>query len=78
VTVVVGLEEERFYIHANLLEALSEYFLKALNIVKEKDQLQIVKLPDADADAFSIYAKWLYTGRFHAEDDGSGLELLGP
>jgi hypothetical protein len=27
--------------------------------------MQTVRLPDADADAFTIYDKWHYTARFH-------------
>ena len=62
---MVGEEQEKFYVHAHLLEASSEYFLKILSASHEGDQLRTVKLQDTDASAFSIYAKWLYTGRFH-------------
>ncbi|KAH6196011.1 hypothetical protein HBI15_218070 [Parastagonospora nodorum] len=65
VVVIVGEEQEKFYVHAHLLESSSEYFLATLSSERVGDTLRTVKLPDVDADAFRLYAKWLYTGRFH-------------
>ncbi|KAF2827996.1 hypothetical protein CC86DRAFT_445065 [Ophiobolus disseminans] len=65
VAIIVGEEKEKFSVHAHLLEGSSEYFLKVLSVSQDGDQMCTVKLEDADASAFSIYAKWPYTGRFH-------------
>jgi hypothetical protein len=65
VVIVVGEEKEKVYVHAHLLKATSKYFVKMLDAQQEGDQMQKVKLQDSDASAFNIYAKWLYTGRFH-------------
>lgn len=63
--IVVGEEEEKFFVRAHLLGASSEYFRETLSSSNDAPTLQTVKLPDADANAFRLFAKWLYTGRFH-------------
>jgi len=65
VAVMVGEEQEKFYVHAHLLESSSEYFRANISSEHAAETLRTVKLPDVDADAFRLYAKWLYTGRFH-------------
>ncbi|KAH7066925.1 hypothetical protein BKA63DRAFT_495815 [Paraphoma chrysanthemicola] len=79
VTILVGEHEERFFVHSHLLETSSEYFLKALSIKKEAGiQMATVKLPDTDADAFSMFAKWLYTARFYLPDNAEDCRSPSP
>lgn len=63
--IIVGEEKQKFYVHSHLLESTGEFFQKILTVAQESDNMRTVKLLDSDTDAFSIYAKWLYTGRFH-------------
>jgi hypothetical protein len=65
----VGEEEEKFCIHAHLLEASSDYFREALSEAWEEQTIRTVRLPDTDADAFKLYAKWLYSRRFYPADE---------
>jgi hypothetical protein len=46
-----------------------------LNTEMKDDQTCIFRLPDADADAFRLYSKWLYTGRFHVTA-GEDFQIL--
>ncbi|KAH7071664.1 hypothetical protein FB567DRAFT_538591 [Paraphoma chrysanthemicola] len=79
VIILVGEHEERFFVHSRLLETCSEYFLKALSIKKEADiQMATIRLPDANADAFTMYAKWLYTARFYLPDNGEDSRSPSP
>jgi hypothetical protein len=48
----VGEEEEKFYVHAHLLEASSEYFSDALSDTWEEQTRRTMKLPEADAAGF--------------------------
>ncbi|KAF2034099.1 hypothetical protein EK21DRAFT_108510 [Setomelanomma holmii] len=36
IMILVGEQEDKFFVHAHLLEASSEYFLKALSIKKRR------------------------------------------
>jgi hypothetical protein len=65
VAIIVGVEKEKFFVHYRLLESSSEYFRKVLSAEQEDLTFRVVKLLDADANAFQTYSKWLYTGRFH-------------
>jgi hypothetical protein len=78
----LGEEKEKFFVHAHLLETSSEYFRRKLSSVHDGPMLRTVNLPDVDANAFRLYAKWLYTGRFHLSNgpathirEGSPTEL---
>jgi hypothetical protein len=63
-------EMEGFYVHAHLLQSSSEYLLILIENKEEVERMHKVKLPEIDANAFSVYAKWLYTGSFHATGPG--------
>lgn len=56
--VLVGEDDQRFVCHQNLLSASSPFFLAAT----AKDPGKIIRLPEQDPTAFSIYLNWRYTG----------------
>jgi hypothetical protein len=79
IVIAVGEEKKKFLVHAHLLRASSKYFLEALSMTHMGSELQTVPLPDADANAFRIYAKWLYTGCFHlANRPGTDISTSSP
>lgn len=79
VTILVGTgrEQKEFYIHESLLRTDSDFFARAL---REEEHRGVVNLPNVTAETFSIYAKWLYTGRAFLlnstddEDEGDDIE----
>ncbi|KAF1844372.1 uncharacterized protein K460DRAFT_163263 [Cucurbitaria berberidis CBS 394.84] len=76
VTILAGESEDKFFVHAHLLELSSGFFQKALNKEWKEGQERVVRLPNVDVDVFRIYAKWLYTGRFHCLDGSTDVKLL--
>jgi hypothetical protein len=70
VTVLVGKSEDEFFIHEELVRASSTFFEDALSKDWEEKQERMVRLPGVDIEAFHIYVKWLYSGRFYAVKEG--------
>jgi hypothetical protein len=65
VIVTVGKEAEKFFVHGHLLKTYSSYFDKILSFASDVEGFQTVKLQDPDANAFSLFAKWLCSRRLH-------------
>ncbi|KAK1074594.1 hypothetical protein LTR12_005786 [Friedmanniomyces endolithicus] len=61
VEVVVGADEDVFYIHERLLRSRSTFFEAALYDAWERSQR--IELLDDHPDVFNEYALWLYTGK---------------
>ena len=59
VTVLIGSEEEAFYIHPSVLSKSSDFFKAALKHTWIDDQE--IKLPDDLPACFKCYACWLYS-----------------
>lgn len=71
VLVLVGKEEQKSYIHENLLTSNSDFFKKALTKDWKEGQERIVTMPEIEVDIFKIWMQWLYTGKMFLtkEDD---------
>ncbi|KAJ4378225.1 hypothetical protein N0V86_005925 [Didymella sp. IMI 355093] len=70
VTVEVGPERVKHFIHKALLEEKSEYFKKALNGPWKEAEDKVVFLDDVDCRSFAVFVDWLYTGEIPADCDG--------
>jgi hypothetical protein len=66
----VGAEEEEYHIYENLLRANSGFFDIALKKEWKEGQDRIVEMLETNNEAFSIWAKWLYTGCMYLMKDG--------
>lgn len=78
VTVVVGKDEEKFFVHEWYLRASAEFFDKALSAPWKESETRIVTLPKAVPRAFEIYTKWLYCGKIYIiepDNQNSGEEM---
>lgn len=62
VIVLVGKSENRFVCHANLLTAQSPFFEAALSGKWLESKEKLIRLPEQDPTAFSIYLNWRWTG----------------
>jgi hypothetical protein len=70
ILVRVGAEKEEYHIYENLLRANSGFFDIALKKEWKEGQDRIVEMPKTNNEAFSIWAKWLYTGCMYLMKDG--------
>ncbi|QDS72541.1 hypothetical protein FKW77_000389 [Venturia effusa] len=67
VTVLAGTDQEKFFVHYDLIAASSDFFAKALDgEFKEKDG--VVRLEKVTAPNFSHYIQWLYDDKFDVGD----------
>jgi hypothetical protein len=66
ITVLVGKSEVEFFTHETLVRVSSAFFENALSKERKGNQDRVIRLPDVFIEAFPIYAKWLYSGRFYA------------
>ncbi|KAF2768007.1 hypothetical protein EJ03DRAFT_138188 [Teratosphaeria nubilosa] len=71
VEVKVGAAEKVFKIQETLLRATSTFFDAALSRGWQEGQSKIITLPEDDADTFTAYAHWLYTGYIATDDNSS-------
>ena len=62
VKVVVGADEECFFVHSSVLRKHSEFFDTACKKEWIEGQYRVIKLPEDDSDIFHNYVQWLYTG----------------
>ncbi|KAF2659813.1 hypothetical protein K491DRAFT_755119 [Lophiostoma macrostomum CBS 122681] len=64
ITVRVGQEPSHtdFTVHESLIRKSSPFFEAALSRQWREATERLVKLPEADAQAFKLYVHWLYTG----------------
>jgi hypothetical protein len=75
ILVRVGAEKEEYHIYENLLRANSGFFDIALKKEWKEGQDRIVEMPETNNEAFTIWAKWLYTGRMFLMQDGDHTEV---
>jgi hypothetical protein len=71
VIVYVGEARKPFYVHERLLRSYSGFFDTALKKEWKESDDRAINLPDADHKTFTIWVKWVYTGRLFLkkEDD---------
>lgn len=62
VSVIVGFEERKFVIHEATLRHQSTFFQSACSKRWKESHDRVIRLPDADADAFEVYAHGAYSG----------------
>ncbi|KAJ8112973.1 hypothetical protein OPT61_g4788 [Boeremia exigua] len=67
VTVEVGPDRIKYFVHRTLLEQHSEYFKKALNGPWKEAEDRTVRLEDVDCGAFGVFVDWLYTRKLPAK-----------
>jgi hypothetical protein len=67
----VGTENEDYHVHEALLRNNSGFFNKALKKEWSEGQDRVVEMPETKNEAFSIWAKWLYTGHIFISKPGS-------
>lgn len=60
--IVVGYQEETFYVHENLIRASSPFFDKALSCLWQDSAQKTIQLPDDEPHIVAIYVSWLYHG----------------
>lgn len=60
VVVLVGPEEKRYTLHKDALIRRSTFFKAALTREFRESKENLVKLPEADVEAFAIFAQWIY------------------
>jgi hypothetical protein len=63
ILVGVGIRQEKFVVHQELLCSKSQYFAKALTGSFEESKTGIVKLDDLHPVLFRIMVTWLYNGK---------------
>jgi hypothetical protein len=71
VNVNVGESRKPFYVHERPLRSYSVFFDTALKKEWKESDDRAINLPGADAETFTIWVKWVYTGRLFLkkEDD---------
>jgi len=74
VTILIGPNKDRFYIHETLLKLESEYFRAALNGTWEESKTRTFTLVEENSDVFRVFVRWCYDQGFqfqtlHDEDD---------
>ncbi|KAF1844385.1 uncharacterized protein K460DRAFT_397494 [Cucurbitaria berberidis CBS 394.84] len=78
VSVLVGKERQRFYVHETCIRSSSAFFENALNGNSIEASTRTVPLPVSEPIPFAIYFRWLYCGRFYnveADDVGKSDQV---
>ncbi|KAF1844384.1 uncharacterized protein K460DRAFT_357990 [Cucurbitaria berberidis CBS 394.84] len=76
ITIRVGSTDDEFYIHEKLLRSTSSFFDNALKEGWKEGQGGIIRLSEVEPAIFTIWTKWLYTGRMFVMKDGD--DRIGP
>ena len=63
VKVLVGSEEQTFFVHAALLSKTSKIFAAATKEEWDQSGERVIKLPEETTETFELYVRWLYAGR---------------
>ncbi|KAJ4334000.1 hypothetical protein N0V95_009288, partial [Ascochyta clinopodiicola] len=76
ITVIVGDEQTKYFVHESHITPQSDFFKNALKGEWKEKTTRTVELPDCDSKSFSIYLDWLYTGCvcITQEDDDQGKD----
>jgi hypothetical protein len=69
-TILVGKSEGKFFVHQPHICASSKFFEKACSDEHKAPTDSTIKLLNANAKAFEVYLKWLYSGRFYIIAEG--------
>lgn len=77
ITVLVGSEEDQceFTVHKNLICAGSKFFNAACSKLWAEGKEKVVRLPNANAEAFQAYIVWIYAGKIAVNKSSSGREF---
>ncbi|KAF2764053.1 hypothetical protein EJ03DRAFT_386221 [Teratosphaeria nubilosa] len=61
-TVLAGEDEKPFLLHGSVICNHSSFFRAACNREFKENAERIIRLPEVEPDAFSMYAQWAYSG----------------
>ncbi|KAK5683356.1 hypothetical protein LTS10_004887 [Elasticomyces elasticus] len=61
-TVLVGVEEEKFVLHASIATKHSKFFQAACNGGFKEAQEKVIHLPEVQPATFRAYVQWIYSG----------------
>jgi hypothetical protein len=64
ITVIVGEDKKKFFVHESHIRSSSEFFDRAMNGDWKEKATRTIDLPEIDPRAFSVYLKWLHSGQF--------------
>lgn len=67
--------KDNFYVHEDVLCSSSDFFNAALSKGWKERRSGRIDLPDNDPEAFTIYARWLYTGRIFLAKAGDNFTV---
>ena len=63
ITILAGENEHPFTVHKNIICNRSPYFVAASSEAwQQQEEKGVVRLSSVDADTFTVYAHWIYTG----------------
>lgn len=68
--ILVGSEEQSFFVHAAILTATSEFFTAALKKEWKKVENSPIKLPKEKIQTFELYVRWLYAAQIYTKTEG--------
>ncbi|KAJ4373346.1 hypothetical protein N0V83_003641 [Neocucurbitaria cava] len=69
ITVIVGANKKKFFVHESRLRASSDFFNKALAHDFQEKLTRTITLPEVNSGDFLIYVTWLYSGWFSSIED---------
>lgn len=77
ITVLVGSDDDQrqFTVHKNLICAGSKFFNAACSKLWAEGKARILRLPQANAEAFQAYIVWIYAGKITVNKSTSGQEF---
>jgi hypothetical protein len=64
ITIVVGEDKKKYFVHESHIRSSSEFFDRAMNGDWKEKATRVIDLPEIDPSTFSVYVKWLYSGQF--------------
>jgi len=78
VTIFIGPNKDRFYIHEALLKLESDYFRVALSGTWEESKTKTFTLVEENSDVFRIFVRWAYAQGFpfQTSDDEDDTDVL--